>query len=434
MDLYGKNAVVYGAGKSGLSAYALLKDRGANVVLYDDDPRTEFATNSVGVFDKADVIVLSPGVSGDKDFILDARLEGKTVIGELELASEVCLAEQIVVTGTNGKTTTTMLIDSIFKRAGMRSYAVGNIGTPFSAIADKLDATEIAVVEASSFQLETCTSLSPDVAVLLNISPDHLERHGSMQKYVAAKSNVFLRQSSQDIVVYNDDDDEIRALLPQMKAKKVPFSLTHPVKGGAYISSDFVLFDSRPIVHIDDIDMRGKELENVLAATCVAIEHGVSAFTVGSAVTEFSRPAYRRQLVGCKDGIRVYNDSKATNVSSCLSACESMQGAVVLILGGAKREEDLDLLISKLPSSVVAVCAAGENAADIVAAACRASKANVAEYGSIALALDAALAEARKRGAQNVLFSPAAKSFDLFDNYVERGKYFDSVAGELGVR
>lgn len=434
MDLLGKNVVVYGAGKSGLAAYELARERGASVIIYDDDPSAARATNSVGVFGDADVIVLSPGVNSQKDFIVDAILEGKKVISELQLASDVCLAEQIMVTGTNGKTTTTMLIDAIFKRAGKRSYAVGNIGAPFSSIADRLDATEIAVVEASSFQLESSLNLSPDTAVILNVAPDHLERHGTMQKYIEAKSNIFLRQSSQDVVVYNDDDDEIRALVPRMTAKKVPFSLTHPVKGGAYISSDFICFDSRPVVHIDDIDMRGRELENVLAAVAVASEHGISPFTIGAAVTEFSRPAFRRQLVGSKDGIDVYNDSKATNVSSCISACESLSGGIALILGGARREENFDMLFAALPAGVKAVFASGENADDIVKAAKKANFADITKCASISAALDGAMSKAREYGLKNVLFSPASKSFDMFDNYVERGKHFDNVCRELGIR
>ena len=434
MNLIGKSVVVYGAGKSGLAAYGLAREKGASVTVYDDDPHAARATNSIGVFKDADIIILSPGVSGDKDFILDARLEGKTVVSELEFASDICLAEQIMVTGTNGKTTTTMLIDAILKRAGINSYAVGNIGTPFSSIADKLDATETAVVEASSFQLESSPNISPDIAVILNIAPDHLERHGSMEKYVAAKANIFLRQSSQDIIVYNDDDDEIRALVPQMNAEKVPFSLTHPVKGGAYISSDFVCFDARPVVHIDDIDMRGRELENVLAATAVAAVKGISPFTIGSAVTEFSRPAFRRQYVGSKDGISVFNDSKATNVSSCISACESLEGGIALILGGALREEDFDALFSKLSDKVKAVCVCGENADEILRAASRAGYEGISRFDTISAALDGAMRRARELGLENVLFSPASKSFDLFDNYIERGKFFDGVCRTLGIR
>lgn len=173
MKLVGRNVVVYGAGASGISAYELLREKGARAIIYDDDPTRERATSSIGVFKDADLIVLSPGVNPDKDFLLDARLENKTVTSELNLASSVCVAEQIAITGTNGKTTTTLLIDHILKRAGIHSHAVGNIGVPFSSIADKLDATETAVIEASSYQLENSAGFSPDIAVLLNIKPDH---------------------------------------------------------------------------------------------------------------------------------------------------------------------------------------------------------------------------------------------------------------------
>ncbi len=434
MELNGKNAVVYGAGASGIAAYELLCAKGAKAIIFDDDPNVGRATNSVGVFSDADIVVLSPGVSAGKDFLLDAKLENKIVISELELASRFCMAEQIAVTGTNGKTTTTMLIDAIFRRAGMPSYAVGNIGTPFSSIADRLDATDIAVIEASSFQLESSLEFSPDTAVLLNITPDHLDRHGSMQKYIAAKSNIFRAQGEQDVVIYNDDDDAIRGLLPDMVAKKVPFSISHPVKGGAYISSDFVCFDARPIACVEDMDLRGRELENVLAATAVAMEHGITPYTIAAALGEFSRPAFRRQLLGSKDGIKVFNDSKATNVFSTLAACESMDGPSVLIVGGAKRAENFSELFSGLPAKIKAIVVCGENGEDILRAARLAGYENISSCENLERALDRALHEARTNGLKNILFSPASKSFDAFDNYEERGKFFSAVAKEMGVR
>ncbi|MDE6303040.1 MAG: UDP-N-acetylmuramoyl-L-alanine--D-glutamate ligase, partial [Clostridia bacterium] len=360
MKLVGKNVVVYGAGASGMSAYQLVRDKGAKAIIYDDNPNAEHATDSKGVISAADIIVLSPGVDGSKDFLLDAKLENKLIIGEMELASEFCIAEQIAVTGTNGKTTTTMLIDSILRRAGKSSYAVGNIGTPYSAIADRLDATEIAVIETSSFQLESCTRFSPDIAVILNIKPDHLERHGSMQKYIDAKANIFLHQGEQDVVIYNDDDEIIRTLIPKMVAKKVPFSTSHPVKGGAYISSGFICFDGSPVLSLEETDMRGAELENALAAVAVGMVHGVSAYNISAAIIEFERPKYRRALSGSIDGIAVYNDSKATNVSACISACEAVEGDTVLILGGAKREENFKDLFSAIPEHIKAITVSGD--------------------------------------------------------------------------
>lgn len=429
MKFVGKNVVIYGAGISGRAAYELVRDKGAKAIVYDDDPNVLHATNSKGVFDGADIIVLSPGVNGEKDFLLDAKLENKTVIGELELASRICVAEQIAITGTNGKTTTTMLIDYIFKRAGLHSHAVGNIGAPFCAIADKLDATEIAVIEASSFQLENALSFAPDTAVLLNISPDHLSRHGSMERYISAKANVFLHQSEQDYVVYNDDDEIVRQLIPKMIAQKIPFSISHPVDG-AYVSSGFICFKGKPVVATEEIDFSAKELENALAAVAVAMIHGVSAYCVASALTDFSKPKYRRERVGEIDGIHIFNDSKSTNVSACLCACQSI-GNCVLMMGGQKGREDFEYLFENLPQSVVYICVCGENGDVISEKAFNAGYANISMYKDIKDALSAALDKAKELGVENVLFSPASKSFDGFRNFEERGRYFNSCVSQI---
>lgn len=431
MKLIGKNVVIYGAGASGLSAYQLVRDKGAKAIIYDDREGTPHATNSKGIFYSADIIVLSPGVNGFNEVLVDAKLEGKTVISELELASEFCLAEQIAVTGTNGKTTTTMLIDHILRRAGKSTYAVGNIGTPFSSIADRLDATETAVIEVSSFQLESSIKFSPDIAVLLNIKPDHLERHGSMEKYIAAKANIFAHQSTQDIAVYNDDDEIVRSLVPQIVAKKVPFSLTHPIKGGAYMSSGFVCFDGKPILELEEVDMRGAELENLLAAVAVCMSEGVSAYNIAAGAIEFERPHFRRERVASVCGVTIYNDSKATNVSACVSACESMKGDTVLILGGALREENFDDLFSALPKNIKAITVSGDNAGRIMKSAAAFEYENISVHPDIKSALSHAYEIAKTNGYGNILFSPSSKSFDKFESYEARGKHFNACVKEL---
>lgn len=430
MILSGKNVVIYGAGISGLSAYELVGDKGAKAIIYDDNAKAPHSTGSIGVFGDADIIVLSPGVACEKDFLLDAKLENKCVISELELASDVCRAEQIAITGTNGKTTTTLLIDHIFKYAHKSSHAVGNIGAAFSAIADKLDAMETAIIEASSFQLESALNFAPDTAVLLNITPDHLERHKTFKRYIDAKSNIFLKQCECDKIVYNADDPNIAGLTPLMVAQKIPFSLTKPVDG-AYISSGFVCYKGKPIVETADIDLKGNELENALAAVAVAMSHGISACTLASALAGFTRPDYRRKLCAEIDGIKIYNDSKATNVYACLSAVNGTKGDTVLILGGAKREEDFIDLFSKLTDNVKAAVVAGENASDIAKAAKAAGFENVVIADDLKSAAAIALKTAEESGAENVLFSPASKSFDCFSGYVERGKAFDAIICNL---
>ncbi len=429
MRFVGKNVVIYGAGISGLAAYELVREKGAKAIVYDDDAKAEHATNSTGVFDGADIIVLSPGVDANKDFLLDARLDNTLVLSELSLASKLCVAEQIAVTGTNGKTTTTMLIDHILKRAGLHSHAVGNIGVPFCSIADKLDATETAVIEASSFQLEHSPDFAPDIAVLLNIAPDHLSRHKNMQNYVNAKANIFRSQSEQDVAVYNADDEYIKDLIPQINAQKIPFSIEHIEPDGAYLSSGFACYKGRPIVALEDIDFKGKEIQNVLASIAVCMQKGVSAFCVASAITDFAKPKYRRQFTRQIRGVNIYNDSKATNVSACLCACESVEDCV-LILGGQKGEEDFDALFSDMPSGVKVFVACGENA-DLIYAKAKAHGYDVSVRENLTDALACALDKASEVGAKNVLFSPASKSFDRYKNFEERGRVFDAIAQKL---
>lgn len=430
MDLYGKKAVVYGAGRSGLSAWQLIREHGGRAVIYDDDPSKSHATSSKRVFADCDLIVLSPGVPPSKDVVLDARLEGKRVMSELELASSFCRAEQIAVTGTNGKTTAVMLIDAMLKAAGKRSYAVGNIGTAFSAIADRLDALETAVIEASSFQLETSISFSPDIAVMLNITPDHLDRHGSMERYIGAKARIFLSQSECDTAVYNADDERVAELLPVMRARAVPFSMTRPVDG-AYISSGFICYKGEPVVETADIDLAGRELEDALAATAAAASAGAGLYAVASALQSFRRPPYRRSPGAVVDGIRLVNDSKATNIGSVLSAVEGLGENGVLILGGARGSEDFSELFAALPPSVKGAVLVGENADDIAKAAREAGFFGIVRSDTLEEACADAVDLAKELGCSTVLFSPSSKSYDAFTSYEERGRAFDAAAAAL---
>ena len=424
MNLLGKNVVIYGGGISGLSAYELVKEKGARVMIYDDNDRPH-TTSSAGVFARADMIVISPGRPSGNPHILDARLEGKIVIGEIELASLFCQGEQIAVTGTNGKTTTVKLIDYILKSAHVNSYAVGNIGVAFSSICDRLDALDTAVVEVSSFQLESVRNFSPDYAVLLNIKPDHLERHETLDRYISAKSNIFIHQCECDTVVYNADDEYIQELVPFMKAKKIPFSMSKPVDG-AYLSSGFICYKGMPIVEVADVDAKGVELENVLAAVAVTMNKGISRYTIASALCNFTRPQFRRTKIAELHGVGIYNDSKATNVASTISAISAMVGDTVLLVGGAKRKENFDELFLTIDKKVVCVVAFGENRNEIVQSADKFNiHIDVAE--TIEEAVSMAYDLAKSLGASNLLFSPASKSFDRFLNYEERGRYFDKL-------
>ncbi|MGN0744139.1 MAG: UDP-N-acetylmuramoyl-L-alanine--D-glutamate ligase [Christensenellales bacterium] len=432
MKLIGKNVVIYGAGTSGVAAYGLVREKGAKAIVYDDDENARGATHSQCVFDGADIVVLSPGVDGTKDFLLDARLENVQVVSELALASENCVAEQIAITGTNGKTTTTMLVNAVLTRAGLHSHAVGNIGTPFSSIADKLDSTEIAVVEASSFQLENSVGFSPDVAVILNVKPDHLSRHKTMENYVNAKANIFRFQSECDLLVYNADDEIVCDMVGEAISKKIPFSTKKAVPCGAYVSSGFVCYKGKPVVALEDVDFAGEELQNVLACVAVCMEKGISAFCVASAITDFAKPEYRRSLSTILNGVKIYNDSKATNVSACECAIHCV-GACTLIMGGQKGREDFDSFFENLSENVKYVAVCGENAEIVAYCAKKAGYENVEIFRDLQSALEKAYDNAVKCGAESVLFSPASKSFDSYSGYAERGKKFDECVKALAL-
>lgn len=430
MNLAGKKVVVYGAGVSGLSAAQLVRDHGGRAVIYDDNPTKSHSTSCTSVFNDCDIVVVSPGVASWNPHVLDAKLGGKQVVSELELASAFCRAEQIAVTGTNGKTTTTMLIDHILRYAKIPSHAVGNIGAAFSSIADKLDAMEVAVIEASSFQLEGAQFFAPDIAVMLNITPDHLDRHGNLDRYIGAKANVFLRQSESDLAVFNADDENVRSLLPVIRARKVPFSLNGPVDG-AYLSSGFVCYKGMPVAEADDLDFRGREREDLLAAVAVAAEKGISFYTIASALHTFKRPDFRRKACGEVQGVSVFNDSKATNVFSTVSAAESMDGDTVLILGGADRGENFAELFDKLPSKVKGAVVTGENADKIIAAAREKGFLRISESPDIFDACADAVELAHELDCGNVLFSPSSKSYDNYTSYAERGRAFDAAVRRL---
>ena len=430
MNLTGKTVVVYGAGISGLCAAQLVRDHGGRAIVYDDNPTKHHSTSCTSVFNDCDIVVVSPGVPCGNAHVLDARLEGKQVLSELELASQFCAAEQIAVTGTNGKTTTVMLIDHILKYAHIPSHAVGNIGAAFSSIADKLDAMEVAVIEASSFQLEGARLFSPDIAVMLNISPDHLDRHGNMQRYIGAKANIFLNQSASDTAIYNADDVEVAALEAVMVARKVPFSISRPVDG-AYISSGFVCYKGMPVVETEELDFAGRELENVLAAVAVAAEKGISFYTLAAALHTFKRPDFRRKACGRVRGVNFFNDSKATNVSAAVSAAESMEGDTVMILGGADRGEDLDALFASLPGAVKGAVVTGENAEKMISAAKERGFLNISKSPDIFDACADAADMAEELGCVNVLFSPSSKSYDNYTSYAERGRAFDAAVERL---
>lgn len=430
MNIKGKNVLVYGLGKSGRSALDLCKRQGANCLAFDNDltKRANLNENEKweSDFSLADVIVLSPGIPATSSEIMDIRLLGKQVISEIELGYQFCNTEIIAVSGTNGKTTTTMLIDEVLRAGAIHTVAVGNIGTPFCDVCDRLKPYETAVVEVSSFQLETVNEFVPDVAVLLNIAPDHLDRHNCFEDYIATKAKLFANQSDCDLAVINDDDEHIAKLKPQIKAKIVPFSLTKKVDG-VYIENGYVRYFDKPVLCADELQFKGLEMENVLAMVAVAMGKNIHPFVIACALKKFIKPEHRIQFVRFAGGKKYINDSKATNINATLCACGTTSNNTLLILGGQEKDDDFRLLFENLPKTITRIFVTGENAKSIEHTAKVMGFRNISVFETLEESVQSSVSSEE----QTVLFSPASKSFDRYKNYAERGKHFAKLVGEL---
>jgi UDP-N-acetylmuramoylalanine--D-glutamate ligase len=311
MYLKNKNVLVYGFSISGRSAAELLADEGAKVFCYDDKevnglpPNVTLVSDLKRGIDNCDLIVLSPSISVNNKVIQSAIKNGKDVISELELGYRFCNSDIVAITGTNGKTTTTLLVNEILNRAGKDSYALGNIGLAFSGKVKSLTPNDTAVVEVSSFQLEAVKYFSPDISAILNITPDHLDRHKSIDEYLKAKSNIFKQQASQDYAVFNADDPLVKQLCTKSCAKNYFFSKNMRING-AYVEKDVIYFETDERIAIastSEIALAGEHnLENALAATAICMLKGVNPEIIRMVLKTFTLPDFRMQYIGEKRG------------------------------------------------------------------------------------------------------------------------------------
>jgi UDP-N-acetylmuramoylalanine--D-glutamate ligase len=437
MNYKNKKVLVYGAGISGLSAASLLLSLGAKVSVFDDGGVLDgipVGAVAVSCLEKgaedADAIVLSPSINPNLAPLLRARESKKPVIGELELAYSVCDCGITAVTGTNGKTTATLLISELLNRSGRTAYALGNIGIPFSDKVLSLTQLDMAIIEASSFQLETVSDFSPDIAVMLNLAPDHLDRHKSFAAYCAAKTNIFKNQINHDIAVLNADDETVLQCAKCAQSERFYFSKSKKVRG-VYTENGNIFFEDTGKIFIMPVSeitlLGGHNLENCLAAATVGMVSGVNPEIVRMCLKTFLPPEYRGEFVAEKRGKRIYNDSKGTNTAATLAAARSMSGDTVLIIGGSDKGEDYCDFFNKLPKSVVHVFVTGSNAAKLIEAAVTSGFYNVSHRATLA----ECLIESTLVHAENVLFSPASASFDRYRDYRERGADFNRLVSEL---
>ena len=451
MELKNKRVLVVGLGKSGLAAAIFLRRQGAQVTvsdvrsadllakeipaLLDAGIMVEAGGHGLLTFRRQDMIVVSPGVPLDTPELKQVRSFGLPIIGELELASRYLRGLVLAITGSNGKTTTTTLAGKMLTDAGIPSQVGGNIGMPVIALIDHSTAETWNVLEVSSFQLETVEEFRPRIAVILNITPDHLDRHGSLENYILAKERIFANQTADDWLVLNADDDAAHRCAARAKSQVYWFSHRRAVRQGAFVYKEAVVFVAKegaamePVLPLASIPLKGAHnVENVLAAVCAARIAGVSAASIRSSVESFSAVEHRLEFVKTVNAVDYYNDSKATNVDATMKAIAAFPAGVYLILGGKDKNSDYTLLAPLLRERVKTVYTIGSAAEKIEHQLEGVVKIVAARTLENAVARAASAAQP----GDVVLLAPACSSFDQFENYEHRGRVFKELVAGLG--
>jgi UDP-N-acetylmuramoylalanine--D-glutamate ligase len=449
MELKGKKVLVVGLGKSGLAAALFLRQQGAQVTVSDMRSAAALAKeipallehgimvesggHGLLTFRRQDLIVVSPGVPLDTPELVQVKAFGLPVIGELELAAQYLKGKILAITGSNGKTTTTALTGEILAAARIPTLVGGNIGLPVVELIARSTDESWSVLEVSSFQLESTELFHPQIAVILNITPDHLDRHGTFENYALAKERIFSAQTASDFLVLNADNHRAAAAATRSAATVYWFSLEEPVSPGAWVQDDWVVFRAagsgaiEPIVDLQSIPLKGAHnVENVLAAVCAAWLAGARAEMIAKAVRGFRAVEHRLEYVATDNGVEYYNDSKATNVDASAKAIAAFPGCIHLILGGKDKNSNYADLSDLLRSRVKTVYTIGSAAAKI-----ESQLRGVVPLSSCET-LERAVAAARAvaHPGDVVLLSPACSSFDQFENYEHRGRVFKELVFE----
>ena len=443
--------LVIGMGKSGRAAIEVLSECGAELYAQDSQDASKMDAEfleylkdrGVGTYFGSipedmsvfDMLVVSPGVPPQLAYIQEAMNAGVEVIGELELAYRITPAEFVAITGTNGKTTTTALTGEIFSASGRKTAVVGNIGNPVVTEAVSADADSWLVTEVSSFQLETTKEFRPVVSAILNLTPDHLNRHGTMEEYGRVKAMIAANQGKDDYLVVNYDDKTVMALAAGTQAKIVPFSRREKLEAGAYLDGkDIVIRDFDGSVHYicgtDEMRIIGDHnVENVLAAAAISYFAGIDENTIGDAVRAFPGVEHRIEFCGRKDGVDYYNDSKGTNVDAAVIALKALRNNIVLIAGGDGKAQDFTDLAAHLDGAVNALVLLGRDAPQIEEAARRAGFTEI--YNCSSMEECVRKASELARSGDKVLLSPACASWDMYPNFEVRGKHFKECVRDI---
>ena len=448
MNYEGKKVLIVGMARSGAAAAQLLRACGAEVTVNDSKTEEElgshlksleglqvirrFGCPAMDLLEGMDCVVISPGIPDTAPFVVKAREMGIYVIGELELAAQLCRGTLTAVSGTNGKTTTVSLLGEMFSNSGKVTHVVGNIGYPFSLAALVSREEDVIVCEVSSFQMETADTFHPHVALLTNITEDHLNRHGTMEVYTALKMRLFMNQNAGDFAVFNADDPGLKGLSEQVKSHVLQFSRVKEVPEGAFVREGTIFLrmngTEKKVCRPDEIYIPGPHnLENALGAICVAAAMKVPIPVIRHTLKTFRGVEHRIEKVRVLDGITYINDSKGTNVDSTIKAVQTMTEPTVIILGGYDKHTSFDPLSEEIVNSPMIRRAVliGETAKLIQHSLERAGFREIDYAGSLREAVEKARSNAEN--GWNVLLSPACASFDMFKDYEERGRVFKEI-------
>lgn len=451
LDISGKRVLVVGLGKSGVASALFLHEHGGRVMVSDNRSEDQLADAIPALLDhgiavesgahrdrtfrEQDLIVVSPGVPTGVQQLAYARELGIPVIGEIELAARFLLGKIVAITGSNGKTTTTALTGDVISWGGWEVQVGGNIGTPAISLVATSTEDTYNVLEVSSFQLETIQTFRPYIAVMLNVTPDHLDRHGTLDSYIAAKARMFENQTPGDYAVLNADDATCAGMARMTKAQVRWFSMKDEVEVGAFVRDGKILWreesGEREIMPVSDMQLKGAHnVENVLAAVCVGGITECEPGRIRRAVSEFKAVEHRLEYVATINGVQYFNDSKATNVDATIKALESFPANIHLILGGKDKGSDYTVLAPLLRERVKCVYTIGA-AAEKIESQIR-DAARIVRAGT----LDAAVRRASQTAVSGdiVLLAPACASFDQFKSYEERGQVFKDTVKALESR
>ena len=448
----GKRVLVVGMARSGVAAAKLLNKAGAKVVINDNKTAEQLGDallplNGLDIeyalgcpagecLAGIDAMIISPGIPDTAGFVVKAKDMGIYVTGELEMAYQLSSGEMVAITGTNGKTTTVSLLGEIFRNAGRTTHVVGNIGYPYSAAGFDSADSDMFVCEVSSFQMETAETFHPRCGALLNITEDHLNRHGTMENYALTKMRMFRNMTAEDVAVFNADDPALVSYIPMVKTRVMLFSRKAEVENGAFVRDGMILTrwngTETVICPADELYIPGPHnLENALAAACMATASGVPADVIAHTFRTFTGVEHRIEFVRELDGVRYINDSKGTNVDSTIKAIQTMNRPTAIILGGYDKHCDFTPMVKEmLASDYIREAVLIGVTADQIERQCR-------ENGYTAIhraeTLKDAIDQCRALSADgwNVLLSPACASFDMFPDYEARGRIFKELVNEL---